>query len=165
VSQWKWTPERTQGIWRYGAAWLKPFIAAAPWITVLVLLLMLHTVAGALYTSKGILFDLPDSSGLDEGERSSLVALVMPMPHKASARGDTLVFFDDSRYSMGDDSSVAAFAEHLSDRVAKTGRKTLLVLADRRIVAGDLMRIAALAKRSGATGVMFAEKRAGKAEE
>ena len=25
MSPWGWTPERTLGIWRYGAIWLRPF--------------------------------------------------------------------------------------------------------------------------------------------
>lgn len=165
TTPWRWTPERTQGIWRHGAVWMRPFLAAAPWLTVLVLLLMLYMVAGTLYTSKGILFDLPDASGLEEGESAPLVALAVPMPRKASASDETLVFFDDARYSLGDDASAAAFASHLEERVAKTSRRTLLVLADRRISSGELMKIASLAKRSGAKGILFAEKRAGKAEE
>ena len=78
---------------------------------------------------------------------------------------ETLVFFDDARYTMGDDSSAAAFGAHLEDRVAKSNRKTLLVLADRRVATGELMKIAAMARRSGVGSVLFAEKRAGKADE
>ncbi len=159
MSPWKWTPERTQGIWRYGPSWLKPFAAAVPWLTVLLLLLMLHIIGGTLVTERGLLFDLPDSSGLDEGERASLVALVMPMPH------ETLVFFDDGRYTMGDETSAAAFASQLEDRVSRLDRKTLLVLVDRRVATGEIMKIAALARRSGVESVLFAEKRAGKVDE
>ncbi len=159
MSPWKWTPERSQGIWRHGPAWTRPLVSAAPWVTLLLLLLMLYMVSGTFVTERGVLFDLPDSSGLDEGESASLVALVMPMPH------ETLVFFDDARYTMGDDSSAAAFGAHLEDRVAKSNRKTLLVLADRRVATGELMKIAALARRSGVGSVLFAEKRAGKADE
>ena len=159
MSPWKWTPERTQGIWRHGPAWLKPFAAAVPWLTVMLLLLMLYIIGGTLVTERGILFDLPDSSGLDEGERASLVALVMPMPH------ETLVFFDDARYTIGDETSAAAFVSHLEDRVSKSERKKLLVLADRRVATGELMKIAAMAKRTGVGSVLFAEKRAGKVDE
>ena len=141
MSPWKWTPERSQGIWRHGPAWTRPLVSAAPWVTVLFLLLMLYMVSGTFVTERGVLFDLPDSSGLDEGESASLVALVMPMPH------ETLVF------------------SHLEDRVAKSNRKTLLVLADRRVATGELMKIAAMARRSGVGSVLFAEKRAGKADE
>ena len=159
MSPWKWTPDRSREIWRHGPSWTRPLVSAAPWVTVLLLLLMLYMVGGTFVTERGVLFDLPDSSGLDEGESASLVALVMPMPR------ETLVFFDDARYTMGDDSSAAAFGAHLEDRVAKSNRKTLLVLADRRVAAGELMKLAAMARRSGVDSVLFAEKRAGKADE
>ena len=159
MSPWKWTPERTQGIWRHGPVWLKPFAVAVPWLTVILLLLMLHMVGGTFVSERGILFDLPDSSGLDEGESASLVALVMPMPH------ETLVFFDDARYTMGDEASVAAFGSHLENRAAKSERKTLLVLADRRVATGELMKLSAIARRSGLERILFAEKRVGKADE
>ena len=159
MTPWNWKPERAQGLWRTGPVWLRPFLAAVPWITMLLLVLMFHVVGGTLTSSEGVLFDLPDSSGLEEGEPASLVALVMPMPH------ETLVFFDDARYTMGDDASAGAFGDHLSDRAAKTDRKSLLILADRRVAMGEIMKISGIAKRSGVSRILFAEKRKGKAEE
>ena len=159
MSPWKWTPGKTKGIWHHGPAWLRPFLAAVPWVTVLILLEMFRLVGGTLNASDGVLFDLPDSSGLGEGEPASLVALVMPMPNK------TLVFFDDARYTIDDDASAAAFGDHLEDRAGKSERKTLLVLADRRVAMGEVMKISGIAKRSGVSRVLFAEKKAGKAEE
>ena len=159
MSPWKWTPERAQGIWRHGSVRFKPLLAAVPWITVILLLEMLHLIGGAFTSAEGVLFDLPDSSGLEEGEPASLVALVMPMPH------ETLVFFDDARYTIGDDASAGAFGDHLSDRAAKTDRKSLLILADRRVAMGEIMKISGIAKRSGVSRILFAEKREGKSEE
>ena len=49
--------------------------------------------------------------------------------------------------------------------MSRLDRKTLLVLADRRVATGEIMKIAALARRSGVESVLFAEKRAGKADE
>ena len=56
--------------------------------------------------------------------------------------------------------SAAVLAENLSDVVAASSRKTVLALADRNISAGDLMKFAALARKSGVTKVLFAEKKA-----
>lgn len=159
MSRRDWKGVRARGAWRIGPEWLRPFLAAVPWITVLLLVLMLHMVGGTLASSEGVLFDLPDAAGSDEGERASLVALVMPMPH------ETLVFFDDGRYSLGDETSASLFGEHLSERAGRTEDKTLLVLADKRVAAGDLMKLSGIAKRSGVRRALFAEKRAGKAEE
>ena len=157
MSPWGWTPERTSGIWRHGAGWLRPFAAAVPWVTVLLLLLMLHVASGTLTYAKGTLFGLPDA-GLAEGEATGLVALAIPHAH------ETLVFFDDSRYVLDDAASMRAFGEHLSERVARSESKTLLVLADRRIRGGDLMDLAAVAKKGGAAKILFAQKRPEAAE-
>ena len=159
MSAWNWKPERAQGVWRTGPVWLRPFLASVPWITVLLLVLMFHIVGGTLSSSDGVLFDLPDSTGLRDGEAAELVALVMPMPR------ETLVFFDDARYVLGDDASEAAFADQLSERAGKTGCTTLLVLADRRVPGGELMRLAALARRNGVERLLMAERREGGAEE
>ena len=158
MTPWGWTPARTLGIWRYGARWIRPFAAAAPWLTVLVLLLMFFFVSDTLTKAKGTLFDLP-TSGLSEGEATDLVALAIPHAH------ETLVFFDDSRYVLDDAASVRALGEHMAERVTRSETKTLLVLADRRIHGGDLMDLAAVAKKSGATKVLFAQKDAEVTEE
>ena len=157
MSPWGWTPERTSGIWRHGAGWLRPFSAAVPWITVLLLLLMLHFASNTLTSAKGTLFDLPDA-GLAEGEATGLVALAIPRAH------ETLVFFDDSRYVLDDAASMRAVGEHLSERVSLSESKTLLVLADRRIRSGDLMPRAAVAKKGGAAKLLVAQKRPEAAE-
>lgn len=151
MSPWGWSPERTQGVWRHGAPWMRPAVAAAPWITVILLLALFYLIGGTFTSAKGVLFDLPDTS-LEEGEATGLVALVMPMSR------ETLVFFDDARYMLGDSASAAAFGEHVAERAAKTERKTLLVLADRRVAGGELMKLAALAKKGGMRRVLFGEK-------
>lgn len=151
MSPWGWKPERTLGIWRHGALWTRPFVAAAPYLTVLTLLALFHFIGGKLTSGKGILFDLPEGSVTD-GEATEMVALVMPMPH------ETLVFFDDSRYVLGDDVSARAFGENISERVRRSVSKTLMVLADRRVPGGELMKLAELARASGAARILFAEK-------
>lgn len=151
MSPWGWSPERTVDIWRYGPTWLRPFAVAVPYLTVVVLLLQLHFVSGTFMTAKGLLFDLP-ASDLRDGEVTGLVTLVVPMAH------ETMLFFDDSRYSLDDPSSVRAFGEHLSVCVARSEEKTLLVLADRRVAGGDLMKLASVARANGVAKILFAEK-------
>ena len=154
---WGWNPRRTEGIWRHGLPAIRPFVAAAPWLAVMLLLVMFHLLDGELVAAKGVLFDLPDP-GVTEGEASGLVALVLPMHH------ETLVFFDDARYMLSDGASAAAFSRHLAERAARTDRKTMLVLADRRVAGGELMKMVSIARRSGVGRVLFAEKREGESE-
>lgn len=152
MSPWGWSPERTQGIWRYGSLSIRPLVASAPWLTLGLLLLEFYFIGGSLVTAKGVVFDLPDTE-LGEGEVTGAVALIVP-----TAR-ERLVFFDDARYVLGDPNSMSAFCEHLSDVIAKADNKHLLVLADRRTPGGELMTFAAVARKSGVEKVLFAEKR------
>ena len=155
MSPWGWSPERSLGIWRHGSAWLRPIAAALPYLTVGLLLLHFRFVSGALTTVEGTLFDLPDAAPTDAAPSESPVALMMPMPR------ETLVFFDDTRYLMGDEASLRALGEQLSERFSRLGKKTLLVLADRRVPCGEMMRLAALAKANGVARILFADKRTG----
>jgi biopolymer transport protein ExbD len=152
ASGWNWRRTTDRGMWKYGPQWLQPLSAAVPWVTVGLALLMIHFVSGTLTAAEGVLFDLPDS-GLTEGAATPLVALVTPM------KNETLVFFDDARYSLEDGASTAALGEQLADRALKVEQKTLLVLADRRTAAADLMKVASLARLSGLTRILFANRR------
>lgn len=153
MTDWGWRPERTMGIWRHGAGWTRPIVAAAPYLTVLLLLLQFFLISGVLTVEKGVLFDLPEQ-GMDEGAATDLVALVVPMRH------ETMVFFDDSRYLLGDAASVRTLGEHVAARASRSELKSLLILADRRVSGGDLMTLAAVLRRNGIKRLLFAEKRA-----
>ena len=157
MSQWGWTPARNLGIWRYGAGWSRPIAAAIPYLTVCLLLIMMHMVGGTMTSCRGVLFDLPDGAQTD-GEVSELVALVMPVQH------ETMIVFDDARYLLGDAASMRSFGEDLSGGVERRTGKSLLILADRRVSAGHLMEVVSTAKRSGVGKVLLAGKREDDAE-
>ena len=131
--------------------WLRPVSAAAPYLTVLLLVLMLHVVSGTLASENGLLFDLPSTASRD-GAVTELVALILPREH------ETLAFFDDSRYILGDESSFKALGESIAARAEKSPSKSLLVLADRRVPVEDLMKIADAARRGGVSKILFAGK-------
>ena len=151
-SPWGWRREVRRGIWRYGSNRMRSFSAAVPWITAGLMLLMMHFISGTLTREKGVVFELPGYS-LDDGEAADMVALVMPTDR------ETLVFFDDARYLLGDGSSMASFGRHLAERSGRVKRRTLLVMADCRVTGGELMRLAEIARQSGLDKVLFAEKR------
>lgn len=152
MSVWGWQPQRSQGIWRHGAVWLRPVTAAIPVLMILVLLEMFHFIGGALATGKGVLFDLPPGEMAD-GATTDFVAMVMPV------KNETYVFYDDSRYLVGDGASLHSLQEQFAERIRLGGAKPLLVLADRRVNGGVLMELATAARRSGVPRILFAEKR------
>ena len=151
-SAWNWSEVRSRNRYRPGPGWLRPFTLAVPWVTVLTLAVMLWLIGGTFTAAEGVLFDLPEGD-LAEGDPTSLVALMLP-----SGR-DTLVFFDDARYTLGDRGSLAAFGEHLAGRVEKSGGTTLVVLADRRVTGGDLSKLAGVARWGGVKKLLFANRR------
>lgn len=154
---WGWNSARTRGFRSAGLPWLQPYVVAVPWITAGLLFMLICRVGDTFTLAKGVAFDLPVAEGKLEGAVTPMVALVIPDPKEAK----TLVFFDDARYTLGDWMSEKSFDEELSKRAADVGEKSLLVLADRGVPAGDIMRFAELAKQAGVRKVLFAEKRAG----
>jgi len=152
VSQWGWRPERTHGIWKYGAPWLRPFIAAVPFLTIILLVLMMFMAEDRLTVTPGTLFDLPQGEDMTDVRRNCPVVMLMPKNH------ETMAFFDDVRYVLGDDASERQFFRHLSDRVVRSESKTLMVLADKRVTCDVLLRLASTARHCGAAKVLFAQK-------
>ena len=152
MNGWKWLPERNLGIWRQGAPWLRPLAAAAPYLTVGLLLVMLYVLSGTYSLAKGTLFDLPEGDFADVKE-TDLVAAVMPVAN------ETVVFFDDSRYLLDDEAAMRSFRRDLSRRLESAERKTLLLLADRRISTGSMMGLVERIRACGVARVLVAGRR------
>ena len=157
-SEWGWLPPSDEGIWRYGAAWMRPFAASAPWLTLAILLALASLTSGRLAIAPGIVFDLPSSAAQD-AEVAKLVALVLPLARESGGGEETFVFFDDARFAISDPSSADSFRRSLEERIASDRSGTLQILADRRVSSGDIMGITALARAAGVRRVQIAEKR------
>ena len=155
--EWGWRPAQAEGIWRHGERWTKPLFAAAPWITLALLLVMFGLIDGRLTAAPGVEFDLPKSTGR-QAVVPGATMLVLPSAN-VGENGGTLAFFDDARYVLDDPQSVALLREQLVARVQEnSANSTLLVLADRRVSSGDLLRLAGIARTSGVTHVQIAER-------
>lgn len=160
ASEWRWRPVRQEGIWKHGCPWARPFTAAVPWITLALLFVMFGLIGDRLAAAPGVTFDLPAPVG-ELSEITGLAAVVMPMARENSDGTDTLVFFDDARFILSAESSESEemLRRQLSKRASMETNPVLLLLMDRRIPAGDLMRIVGLARESGVAHVQVAEKR------
>ena len=156
--EWKWRPARNEGIWRHGAPWSRPLVAAAPWLTLLLLLTMFYFLGGRLTGAAGTVFELPDPAGR-QMDTPALAALVMPSAREGGKAEGTLVFFDDARYSLADKSSFAALREQMALRARENPSGTLLLFVDRRVGAGDVMALTGMARDAGIRRVQVGEKR------
>ena len=154
MTAWNWQPRPMNGVWKYGAASLRYPATVAPWLSVMLIFTLIYLMSGELTASKGMLIELPKAE-LQQGEQTDLVAVVLPMPQVRRP----LVFFDDTRYFVDDPRSMASFSEHLNDRLNGGDHHSLLLLADKDIASGVLMRLMATAKKSGVEKVLIAEKR------
>ena len=94
-----------------------------------------------------------------EAATPGLAAIVVPVVREGIAGRETLVFFDDARYSLSDAAAVEAFRERLAARAQADRSGTLLLLADGRVASGDLMRLMGLAREAGVTRVQIGERR------
>lgn len=131
---------------------LRSFMAAVPFLTLLLIVVMFVIISAELTSEKGFVLNLPDTD-FSNGDRTDLVALVMP------SNEDVLIFFDDARFSMGNSSSMESFQKQLSSRIERSDSKTLLVLLDKNVSSGNAMKLSQISQKAGVKKMLFAEKR------
>lgn len=158
VGKWKWRAASDAGIWTHGVKWARPFSAAAPWISLALLAVGFALASRETTMARGTVFDLPASLAADVDD-PGLTAFVLPLPRNVGGGDETLVFFDDARFTPADPASAANLRKRLSARASDANSGNLLILADRRVPAGDLMKLMAIARNAGLRHVQVAERR------
>ena len=139
-------------------AWFCYLVQIAPWLTVILIAVLFVLLQGALAPVPSLLFDLPEAGAADSAQ-PGLVALLIPGDAEGAETEDTLIYFDDARYVLSDQTSLDEFSSRLGDRAVETKCGVLTVLSDRRVPAGDIMKVMALAKSRRLLHVQLAEKR------
>ena len=154
---WGWRRVRNEGIWKYGPGWAKPLVAAAPWITVCLLVMMFYVISGNYVSRPGTVFDLP--SGKTSADlHPEHVALMLSVPRETAGGTETLVYFDDARYVLSDEASVRLLTGRLAELVGAASRRELLLMCDRRVSHGEVMKFTDIARRAGVAMVQVAER-------
>ncbi len=138
---------RNRGIWKYGPAWARPLCAAAPWLCVCALFFTFVVASVRFARVPGVPFELP-AAGDAEAENADAVVVLAAVPGADSANR-TIAFFDDERFSLADAVQKNAVQKRLYRAVREEGMKSLLVMADARIPAQDVMAIAGMARKAG----------------
>ena len=137
-------------------AWFRYLSQIAPWLTFLLIAVLFVFLQGTLSPAPSLLFDLPEPGAADSAE-SGLAALLGDI--EGAEEEGTLIYFDDARYVLSDPSSLDEFSSRLGNRAIETKCGVLTLLTDRRVPAGDVMKIMALAKANRLIHVQLAEKK------
>jgi len=123
------------------------FLAAAPWLDVMIVCALFVWVGTRLTLRPGVVFELP-AAPFQEGLHESVTAVLLPVGRNARS-SETLVFFDDERYSLSDPQQVQRLGAAMRNLLAHSARRDLLLLADRRVPHGDVMGAVNLARAAG----------------
>ena len=139
-------------------AWFRYLVQIAPWLTIMLIAVLFVLLQGALAPVPSLLFDLPEAGAADSAQ-PGLVALLIPGDVEGAETEGTLVYFDDARYVLSDQTSLDEFSNRLGDRAVESSFRVLTLLSDRRVPVGDVMKVMALAKARRLLHVQLAEKR------
>ncbi|MDD4018603.1 MAG: hypothetical protein PHV28_11750 [Kiritimatiellae bacterium] len=148
---------RHRTVYRFGGAWARSLLASIPWLNAVILVGMLVAAHGRLTISPGLAFDLPRAP-LREGTRVGLTALMIQVSRDVPGGEETLIFFDDDRYSAQDGEQMALLSERVRNQMALSAGRELLLLADKRVPHGEVVRFVHLAREAGVQRVHVAEK-------
>ncbi len=140
------------------AAWFRYLVQMAPWLTVLLIAVFFLILQSVMAPVPSLLFDLPEAGAADS-VKPGLVALLIPGDIEGAETDGTLVYFDDARYVLSDPVSLEELSNRLGERAVETKSGVLTLLSDRRVPAGDVMKVMALAKARRLLHVQLAEKR------
>lgn len=154
---WSKLVRRHRSIYRFGAVWAQILLATVPWVNAVILVVLLLAVNRRMVVSPGVMFDLPRAA-IREGSHTGLTALMISVARDVPGEDETFVFFDDDRYSVQEAEQMTTLSEHVKDRVSISANRELLLLADKRVPHGDVMRVVNAMREAGVERVNVAEK-------
>lgn len=154
---WSKLVRRHRTVYRFGGPWAHALLSMVPWINCLAILFLMLVVNRRTVISPGVVFDLPHAA-FREGMYVGLTALMITVARDTPGGEETLIFFDDDRYSTQDTEQMSVLTERVKSRVALGSRSELLLLADKRVPHGDVMRFVNAVREAGVQRVNVAEK-------
>ncbi len=154
---WSKAVRRHRSIYRFGGPFAQALLASVPWFNAVVLVVLLLAVNRRMVVSPGVMFDLPRAP-LREGMHAGLTALMISVARDTPGGDETLIFFDDDRFSAQDPEQMTMLCERIRNRVALGVRRELLLLADKRVRHGDVMLFVNAVREAGVQRVNVAEK-------
>jgi biopolymer transport protein ExbD len=154
---WSMQVRRHRTVYRFGGAWSQALLSSVPWIDCVIIAVLVLLLNRRMVISPGVVFDLPRAT-FREGMYVGLTALMITVARDTPGGEETLIFFDDDRYSAQEAEQMSVLTERVKSRVALGARSELLLLADRRVPHGDVVRFVNAVREAGVQRVNVAEK-------
>ncbi len=145
---------------RFRRSWFQNISSGIPWIDSLIIIGLLLVINNRLSIVPGMVFDLPRAplrSGIHNTQHG-LIAVMIPVVHDVTSGDETLVFFDDERFSMKDEDFAERLSAKIRERIHASSSHDLLLLADKNIPHGDVIRFVNVIREAGVNRVNVGEK-------
>lgn len=130
------------------------FLQVVPWIDIVLVAALAYFACNRTTIQHGKTFELPKAT-TREGLLENAIPVIMLL---TADGGDTLVFVGDDRLELDDAGFPFKLKERIRDRMHLTNVHDMLLMADRRIPHGDVIRLVNLARESGISRVSVSVK-------
>lgn len=132
-------------------------IQIAPWVNLILLLIMFSLLDSKIVLQPGIVVDLPKEPFRD-GSRPTLRAVVLAVRNAQQSGLEEIVFFDDNRYIVRRPESMGSLKEAMTQEAHKIKDVVLVIEADRQVRHGTVMSLMNMALDAGIRKVNVAER-------
>ena len=133
-------------------------VSAAPWINVLLLIVLFALIESRLALQPGVVVDLPRAPFHEGTPASGPVAVILSVSGIQPGTRENVVFFDDERFLMSNARQMENLKKAMAERMRRQSDATLIIQSDRRVPHGSVVAIVNLAMDAGALRVNMATR-------
>ncbi len=131
------------------------FLVISPWVDVLLLLIFLVMLNKHIVLQPGVVINLKQSA-FGDATRTGFEVVVMAVKGGKGNVTEDLVFYDDVRFRIENETPRNDLMASFKERVKNTGNSNLVIYADQAVSHGTILTIMNLAKQAGVANVNMA---------
>lgn len=133
------------------------FVSVAPWLDVLLLLILYVLLSYQQVIQPGVIVEMP-SAPFEEGSRAAMIAVVISVPSTTGGRPEELIFFDDERFRVRVEADQERLRHAVRARIRQHPDADLVIQSDRSVRHGTVMDLMGTAYASGVARVNLATR-------
>jgi len=133
-------------------------ISIAPWINIILLIIMFMMMGGRLVVQSAYTVELPVGE-VDTGGKPALLAVVKHFAVAGGTEAPERIFFEDESFVIGNEVQMKALLQRLKQAAAREGDPSILLFADREISNDTLVGLFGLLREAGIESVSLAVAR------